>query len=83
MRKMVILKSITKKISKELDFEQELDNFLLLNKNRKIKFFQQTYIPPIIVSIPDNAPIKRERGMENASHTEIRGYFLITLIYED
>ena len=83
MRKMVILKSITKKISKELDFEQELDNFLLLNKNRKIKFFQQTYIPPIIIPIPENDPIKRNKGMENASYTESRGYFLITLIYED
>ena len=80
---MVILKSITKKISKEQDFEQELDNFLLLNQNRKINYFQQTYILPIIIPIPENDPIKEEKGMENASYTETRGYFLITLIYED
>ena len=54
---MVILKSITKKISKGQDFEQELDNFLLLNQNRKINYFQQTYIPPIIIPIPENDPI--------------------------
>jgi len=83
MRKMVILKSITKKISEELDFEHELDNFLLLNKNRKIKFFQQTHIPPINIPIPENDPIRRESGKENTSHIEIRGYFLITLVYED
>jgi len=55
---------------------ETFDNFLLLNKERKIKFFQQTYILPIIISISENDLIRCERGKENASHSETRGYFL-------
>ena len=54
----------------------------LENKEKKIRFIKHAYIPPVIIPIPENDPIKKEHGMEKATYTERRGYFLVSLYYE-
>ena len=77
-----MLTSIIKKISLDKDLQTEINNFLMLNKEKKITSTQLLYIPPVIIPIPENHPIRKERGKETATHTETRGYFLFIAYYE-
>ena len=70
------------KLRLEDDIQLKINNWLLENKEKKIRFIQHTYIPPVIIPIPENDPIKKERGMENATYTEKRGYHLVSFYYE-
>ncbi len=66
----------------EDDIQLKINNWLLENKEKKIRFIQHTYIPPLIIPLPENDPIKKECGMEKATYTEKRGYFLVSFYYE-
>ena len=53
------------------------------NKEKDIKFFQQIHLPPVIIPIEKEDPIKKESGMEKAAYSERRGAFLYTILYEE
>ena len=77
-----MLTSIVKRISLDKDLQQEINNFFLLNQDKEFINTQLLYIPPIIFPIPENDPIKKERGLENATYTETRGYYLFIAYFE-
>lgn len=77
-----MLVSITKKITVEKEVSVEINDFVMNHKEKNITSTQLLYIPPVIIPIQENDPIKTERGMENASYTETRGYFLFIAYYE-
>jgi len=77
-----MLTCITKKISVEKELNVEINNFIMLNKEKKIVNTNLLYIPPIIIPIPENDPIKKEREYETAAYTKTRGYFLFIAYYE-
>lgn len=53
------------------DVNQGINNWFLLNKEKKVRFINQLYIPP------DKTLVK-----EKERHEEPPGYFLITIYYE-
>lgn len=50
---------------------QGINNWFLLNKEKKVRFINQLYIPP------DKTLVKEKEG-----HEETPGYFLIIITYE-
>ena len=70
------------KLRLEDDIRLKINNWFLLNEEKRVKFVQHTYITPEITPVPENDPIRKEPGMENVSHTEKRGYLLISIYYE-
>jgi len=66
----------------EDDIRLKIKNWLLENKEKKIRFIQHTYVPPVIIPISENDPIKEERGMEKTTYSKRRGYFLVSFYYE-
>lgn len=66
----------------EEDIRIKINNWFLLNKEKKVKFIQHTYITPVIIPIPENDPIRKQPGMKSASYTEKRGYLLVSIYYE-
>ncbi len=78
-----MLKAKTLIVRLEEKIEIGLNVWLLKNKEKDIRFFQQTHIPPEIIPIDKEDPIKRERGMEKAAYSERRGYFMYTILFEE
>jgi len=70
------------KLKLEEDIQIKINNWFLLNKKKKVKFIRHTYIPPIIIIIPENYPIKKEPGIHKAAFTEKPGYILISFYYD-
>jgi hypothetical protein len=70
------------KLKLEEDIQTKINSWLVLNKTKTVKFIQHTHIPPIIIIIPENDPIRKEQGMQKAAFTEKPGYMLISLYYE-
>jgi len=64
------------------DIQLKINNWLLTNQNKRVKFVQQTYIPPIILLIPDKDTFKKEREIYKAGIAEKPGYLLIAFYYE-
>ncbi len=64
-------------------FEQEVNNWFLQNKNKEIQHITQSYVPPIIVPIREDDPIRQDPIYKNASHTEIRGYTVLSIFYKE
>ena len=69
-------------IGVEDDIQLKIKNWLLLNKEKKIKFIRHTYIPPVIIPIPENDQIRKEPRMKNIAYSKRRGYFLVSFYYE-
>ncbi len=66
----------------EDDIKLEINNWLLSNKEKKIKFIQHTYIPPVIIPISEKDPIKNQPRMENVAYAKKRGYLLVFFYFE-
>ncbi len=78
-----MLKAKTIILSLEEKIEFNLNVWLLKFREKKIRFFQQTYIPPVIVPIDREDPDIDEDGMEKISFNESREKFLYTILFED
>lgn len=78
-----MLKAKTLIVRLEEKIEIKLNAWLLENKEKDIRFFEQTHIPPVIIPIDKDDPVKRERGMEKAAFSERRGYFMYTILFEE
>ena len=70
------------KLQLEEDIQLKINNWLLTNQNKKVKFIQHTYIPPVILLVPDKDTFKKDREIYKAGITERPGYLLIAFYYE-
>jgi len=73
---------LIKKISLNKDLQTEINNFLMLNQEKKITSTQLLFIPPVIFPIPEIHPIKKVKGIETATGVEARACFLFIAYYE-
>ena len=64
-------------------FEQEVNNWFLQNQNKEIKFITQSYVPPVIIPIREDDPIRKDPTFKNTSYTEIRGFTVLSIFYEE
>ena len=64
-------------------FEQEVNNWFLLNQNKEIKYITQSYVSPVINPIRDDDPIRKDPTFKNASYTKIRGFTVLSIFYEE
>ncbi len=78
-----MLKAKTIILSLEEKIEFNLNVWLLKFREKKIRFFQQTYIPPVIVPTDREASAIDEYGIEKISFIESREKFLYTVLFED
>lgn len=70
------------KLHLEDDIQLKINNWLLTNQNKKFRYIQHTYIPPIILLVPDKDTFKKEREIYKAGVTEKPGYLLVAIYYE-
>jgi hypothetical protein len=70
----------TLKIGIDGNIEKKVNNWFLHNSDINIKFFDVSFIPPKIIYVHEGSKIKED--YPEASHTERKGFFVITIIYE-
>jgi len=58
------------KLQLEEDIQLKINNWFLMNQNKRVKFIQHTYIPPVILLIPNKDTFKKEREIYKAGITE-------------
>ncbi|MFX1470143.1 MAG: hypothetical protein ACFFB8_15940 [Promethearchaeota archaeon] len=70
------------KLQLEEDIQLKINNWLLTNQNKKFRFIQHTYVPPVILLVPVKDTFKKEREIYKAQITETQGYLLVAIYHE-